>query len=163
MGTYLQQYGAGEEKRERTIKWIIIGCVAAAIIAFAAYMIFHNYPENRIANHFLADVNNHDYQGAYRLWGCTPEHPCPNYDYQRFMQDWGPNKNVTPPWRVQSTDSCKAFLTVNVQAQGSELQSLAIQRNDHSLGFAPAPECQERKWRWRQFFQRILHPGSTSS
>ena len=27
MGTYLQQYGAGEEKRERAIKWIILGWV----------------------------------------------------------------------------------------------------------------------------------------
>ena len=163
MGTYLQQYGAGEEKRQRAIKWIIIGCVAAAIVAFGAYLIFHNYPEKRVANQFLAEVNSRNFQSAYRLWGCTPEHPCPNYDYQRFMQDWGPNKNVNPPWRVQTIDSCKAFLTVNVQAQGSELQSLAIQRSDDSLGFAPAPECQERKWRWRQFFQRILHPGSGGS
>ena len=163
MGSYLQQYGASEEQRNRVIKWIIIGCISAVVIALAAYLIFHNYPERRVANQFLAEVNSGNLQAAYRDWGCTTEHPCPNYDYQRFMQDWGPNKGVTPPWQVQSTDSCKAFLTINVQAQGSELQSLAVERDKHSLSFAPAPECQERKWRWRQFFQRILHPGSTSS
>jgi hypothetical protein len=162
VGTYLQEYGAGDERRNRIIKWVILGCVAAAIIAVIAYVVFHNYPERHVANHFLADVNNKNYQAAYRDWGCSTEHPCPNYDYSRFMQDWGPSKNVTPPWRVQSTDSCRAFLTVNVQAQGSELQSLAVQRSDHSLSFAPAPECQERQWRWKQFFQRLFHGGSTT-
>lgn len=163
MSSYLQQYGAGEEQRNRVIKWIVICCIAAAIIAFAAYLILHNYPEKRVANHFLADVNGHNYQSAYQDWGCTTEHPCPNYDYTRFMQDWGPSSKVTPPWRVQSIDGCKAFVTINVQATGSELQSLAVQRDNHSLSFAPAPECQERQWRWKQFFNRILHPTSGTS
>jgi hypothetical protein len=163
VGSYLQTYGAGEEQRNRLIKWIIIGCIAAVIIAVAAYIFFHDYPEQRIANNFLADVNNRNYQAAYRDWGCTADHPCPNYDYTRFMQDWGPNKSVAPPWRVQSVDSCKSFVTVNVQAQGSELQSLAVERDNHALSFAPAPECQEKQWRWKQFFERILHPRSGAS
>lgn len=163
MGSYLQQYGAGEERRNRVILWIILGCIGAAIIAFASYLIFHNYPEKRVANHFIRDVNSGNLQAAYRDWGCSTEHPCPNYDYQRFLQDWGPSKNVTPPWRVQSIDGCRAFVTVNVQAQGSELQSLAVQREDHALSFAPAPECQERQWRWKQFFQKLFHGGSSSS
>ena len=162
MSSYLQQYGAGEEQRNRVIKWIILGCIGAAIVAFAAYLLFHNYPEKRVANHFIEDVNSGNYQAAYRDWGCSTERPCPNYDYHRFMQDWGPNKNVTPPWRVQSTDGCRAFVTINVQAQGSELQSLAVERENHVLSFAPAPECQERQWRWKQFLQRLLHGGSSS-
>ena len=162
MGGYLQQYGAGEEQRIRVIKWIILGVVGAIVIAIAAYFIFHNYAEKRVVNHFLTDVNDRDYQAAYRDWGCTARHPCPNYTYSRFLQDWGPTQNVTPPWRVQSTDSCKEFLTANVQAQGSELQSLAVMRSDHSLSFAPAPECQERQWHWKQFFQRLFHGGSST-
>jgi hypothetical protein len=47
-------------------------------------------------------------------------------------------------------------VTVNVQAQGTELESLSVERNNHELGFAPAPECQERKWHWKQFFERIF-------
>jgi hypothetical protein len=162
VASYLQQYGAGEEQRNRVIKWIILGCVGAVIIAIAAYFMFHNYPERHVATRFLTDVNGKNYQAAYRDWGCSTNHPCPNYDYSRFMQDWGPSKNVTLPWKVQSTDSCKAFLTVNVQAQGSELQSLAVMRDDHSLSFAPAPECQERQWRWKLFFERLFHGGSSS-
>jgi len=48
---------------------------------------------------------------------------------------------------------------VNVQAPGTELQSLAVQRSDKSLGYAPAPECQERQWRWKAFFQRLFGGG----
>jgi hypothetical protein len=162
VGSYLQQYGVGEERRNRAIKWIILSCVAAAVIAVAAYFIFHNYPEKRVASRFLAEVNNQNFQAAYRDWGCTTDHPCPNYDYHRFMDDWGPSKKITPPWRVESIDGCKAFVTINVQAQGSELQSLAVARDNNALSFAPAPECQERKWRWKQFLQRLLHPGSSS-
>jgi hypothetical protein len=77
------------------------------------------------------------------------------------MDDWGPSKKIASPWRVASVDGCKSFVTVNVQAEGSELQSLAVQRNDDSLGFAPAPECQEKQWRWKQFFSHLFgHGGS---
>lgn len=162
MGTYLQQYGAGEESRNRVIKWIILSCIGAAIIIGAAYLFVHNYPEKRVAKHFLADVNGRDYQAAYSLWGCNAQHPCPNYDFNRFMQDWGPSKSVTYPWQVQSVDGCATFVTINVKAQGSELQSLAVARDNHELSFAPSPECQERQWRWKQFFQRLFHGGNNT-
>jgi hypothetical protein len=163
MGSYLQQYGAGEERRNRVIKWIVLGCIGAAILAWILYLVFHNYPEKQVVRRFLNEVNAHNYQAAYHDWGCTPQHPCPNYDFRRFMEDWGPSKKVTSPWAIASVDGCKTFVTVNVQAQGSELQSLAVERNDHSLGFAPAPECQEYKWHWKQFFDRIFHRGSSAS
>lgn len=161
MGSYLQQYGAGEERRNRIVKWIVLACIAAVIIAIAAYLFFHNYPEKQVAKRFLAQVNSGQYQTAYRDWGCTTQHPCPNYDYGRFMEDWGPSKKISSPWKVASVDGCKSFVTINVQAQGAELQSLSVERDNHSLGFAPAPECQERQWRWKQFFQRLFGHGAS--
>lgn len=157
MGSYLQQYGVGEEHRNRIIKRVVIAGVTALVLFIAGYFFFHNYPEKRIVNGFLTLINAKDYQAAYRDWGCTDQHPCPNYDFKRFLRDWGPESNATTPWQVASVDGCKSFVTVNVQAHGAELQSLAVQRSDHSLGFAPAPECQERQWRWGQFFHRLFH------
>jgi hypothetical protein len=156
VSSYLQQYGAGDERRGRVIKRIVLGAIAAIVIAIAAYLFFHNFPEKQVAKHFLADVNGGRYDDAYRDWGCTPQHPCKNYDRSRFMEDWGPSKSVKSPWKIASVDGCRTFVTVNVQADGSELQSLSVERNNHELGFAPAPECQERKWHWKQFFQRIF-------
>lgn len=156
MGSYLQQYGAGDEKRSRMVKRIVLIAIVILILAIAAYLFFHNYSEKQTAKHFLAEVNSGQYQQAYRDWGCTAGHPCPNYDYRRFMEDWGPSKKISSPWKIASTDGCKTFVTVNVQAQGSELQSLSVERDNDGLGFAPAPECQEKEWRWKQFFQRLF-------
>jgi hypothetical protein len=154
MGSYLQQYGEGDERRIRIIKTIVIACVIVAILAIAAYLFFRNYPEKQVVKQFLAEVNIHQYDAAYRDWGCTPSHPCRDYNYNRFMQDWG--AKGSSPWKIASVDGCKTFVTVNVQANGAELESLAVQRGNHTLSFAPAPECQERQWRWKQFFQRIF-------
>ena len=156
MGSYLQQYLAEEERRNRIIKWIVLGCLIAVVLAIVLYFIFHNFPEKQVAKRFLSEVNSRNYAAAYREWGCTTEHPCPNYDYNRFMEDWGPSKKIASPWKIASVDGCRTFVTINVQAEGAELQSLAVQRNDHSLGYAPAPECQEYKWHWKQFFRRIF-------
>ena len=160
MGTYLQQYGAGDERRIRIIKTLVFIGLGIIVLALIAYFGFHNYAEKQVVKRFLERLNAHDFEGAYREWGCTPEHPCPNYDFQRFLEDWGPSKKITSPWKIASVDGCKTFVTVNVQAEGSQLQSLGVERSDHSLGFAPAPECQEPKWHWRQFFNRIFHRGS---
>jgi hypothetical protein len=156
MGTpYLQQYGAEDERRIRIIKRIVIAGVIVVIAATSAYLFFHNYPEKQVVKHFLTEINGHEYEAAYRDWGCTQSNPCRDYDYNRFMQDWGAAK-ASSPWKIASVDGCKTFVTVNVQANGAELQSLAIERGTHSMSFAPAPECQEKQWHWKQFFQRIF-------
>jgi hypothetical protein len=160
MGSYLQTYGVDDARRGRAIKAILLVAVALLVVVIAGYLFFHNFPERQKVKRFLAEINTHDYKAAYQEWGCTSQSPCPNYDFQRFMSDWG--AQTTNDWKVASTDSCATFLTVNVQAPGSELQSLAVQRSDISLGFAPAPECQERKWRWKQFFHRIFGHESPS-
>ena len=160
MGSSLEQYLAEEEHRSRVIKRIILASIAILVVAIAAYLVFHNFPEKQVVKHFLTEVNAHQYEAAYRDWGCTNVHPCPNYDYNRFLEDWGPSAKTSAPWKIASVDGCKSFVTVNVQADGSALQSLAVERSDNSLGFAPAPECQEKQWRWKQFFQRLFHGGS---
>lgn len=162
MGSYLQQYGVEESRRNRTVKIVVISAVSVVVLALVAYLILHNFFEKRVAKDFLSEVNAGQYQKAYETWGCTAQHPCPNYDYQRFLEDWGPAKKKAGSWQIAETDSCRSFLTVNVQAPGTELQSLAVQRSDKSLGFAPAPECQERQWRWKAFFQRIFGGGGES-
>jgi hypothetical protein len=160
MGSFFQQYGVEEARRHRVITAIILSCLGVVVLAIVGYFVFHDRSEKQVVKRFLQQINAHNYQEAYREWGCTSAHPCPNYDYNRFLQDWGPQKEAGSPWKIASTDSCRAFLTVNVQAQGTELQSLSVQRSDKSLGFAPSPECQERKWRWKQFFQRVFGGSS---
>jgi hypothetical protein len=161
MSSYLQGYGVGEERRNRIVKRIILSFVAALVLAWALYLIFQNYTEKQLVKQFLAEVNARNYQKAYVDWGCTAQTPCPNYSYSRFLEDWGPEKKIGSPWKIASIDGCKSFVTVNVQADGAELQSLAVERGSHLVSYAPAPECQEAKWHWKQFFQRILGRGQS--
>ena len=159
MGSYLQHYGAGEERRNRTIRTIILSVIALLIAIWVLYLLFHNYSEKQTVKHFLAQVNARDYEHAYADWGCTVATPCTNYDYKRFMQDWGPSKKISSPWKIASVDGCKTFVTVNVQATGSELESLGVQRGSKTIMYAPSPECQEPQWRWKQFFSRLFGGG----
>ncbi len=163
MGAYLEQYGKGEERRNRIIKWIIICSVAILIAIWILYLVFHNRPEINKAKRFLAQVNAHEYKQAYATWGCTTPNACPNYDFSRFLEDWGPQNKVTAPWHIVSVDGCKSFVTINVDAQGAQMQSIAVERSPgHMMSFAPAPECMEKQWRWKQFFQRIFGGKSSS-
>ena len=57
MGGYLQNYGAGEEHRNRIVKLIILGVVAALILSLVAYLVLHNRSEKKTVEHFLAQVN----------------------------------------------------------------------------------------------------------
>src|ERR1700722_14920943 len=157
MAGYLEGYGVEEEKRNRTIRYIIFGTVAALILTVVGYFVLRDYGEKQVAKQFLADLNEHKYQAAYSTW-CP--RPCEQYDYARFAADWV-DKKITSRWKIDSTDSCKAFLTVNVTADGTELQSLSIERGTKALSFAPAPDCQEYKWHWKQFFRRIFGGGSS--
>lgn len=163
MGGYLQNYGAGEEHRNRIVKFILLGVFGALILALVAYLFFHNRSEKKTVEHFLAQVNAHDYKDAYITWGCTEAHPCRNYDYARFLEDWGPKTKATSPWRIASVEGCRSFVTVNVTADGAELQSLGVDRGARTVNYAPSSECQEKKWHWKQFFQRVFGGGRTAS
>lgn len=156
MSSYLQTYGAGEERRNRLIKWLIVSFIALLLLSWFSYIFFHDYSETKTVKSFLAEVNAHQYEQAYRDWGCTEATPCPNYDFKRFMEDWGPNPKRSSDWKVDSVDGCRTFVTVNVGAEGADLQSLGVERGAKTLMYAPGPECQERKWHWKAFFQRMM-------
>lgn len=157
MGSYLQNYGAGEESRNQIIKRTVLITIAVVIVGSICYFIFHNYPEKQLVKRFLAELNQHEYKKAYSTWNCAADQTCRSYDYQSFLQDWGPDKHISSPWKIASVDGCSAFVTINVQAQGSELESLSVTRGVNGIGFAPAPECQEKKIRLGQFFHRLFH------
>jgi hypothetical protein len=155
MAGFLEAYGAGDERRIRLIKRSVIAVAIALVAGITLYVIFKNYSEKRAVKQFLAEVNAGEFQQAYRTWGCSDAHPCPGYSYQKFLEDWGPKSNRNN-WKISNVDGCQTGVVVTVSARGSEPEALWVQRSDKSLSFSPWPECQERKWRFRQFFQRVF-------
>src|ERR1700684_3747884 len=90
---YLDAYGAAEEKRARTIRLVkgsAIILVAILVVGGLLYAVFENYPEEQRVKSLLSLLQNHRYPEAYQLWGCSETQPCPNYKYDKFLEDWGP-------------------------------------------------------------------------
>ena len=67
MAGYLEQYGAGEERRGKIIKILVISLVPLVVIGGGLYFIFHNYREERQVKQFLSNLEARDYKGRVCL------------------------------------------------------------------------------------------------
>ena len=154
MGAFLQNYGAGDEHRIRVIKRTVVAVVAACILAVAAYLYLKNFREEQLAKRFLSQLNSRQFDAAYQTWGCGDSHPCRDYDYQKFLEDWGPSKDAN--WKVTGVDGCQAGAIVIVASGKSEKTPLWVERGGSTLSFSPWDECQGKQWRFKQFFRRLF-------
>ena len=143
MAGYLDQYGAGEARREKIIKTAGITLAALVVIGGILLFFFHNFRQERQVKRFFELLAAHDYKTAYALWGCTDAKPCRDYPLSAFMQDWGPQSeraNHLTDYRISKSRSCGSgvILTVDV---GSQQDKLWVQRDDLTIGFSPFPGC----------------------
>src|ERR1022692_1833745 len=148
MAGYLDHYGAGEERREKRIKRLVLTAVAVVIAAGVLFFIFKNYRQERQVNRFFDLLARQDYQPAYALWGCTAANPCRDYQFTEFMKDWGPQSEHADPksFHIAKTRSCGSGVIVTVASnkdsnKGSNKQEdkLWVQRDDLTIGFSPLP------------------------
>ncbi len=90
MPGYLDQYGAGEEERNRLIIRSVIAVITVAVLASLGWYLLKNHHQESVVKTFLGDVRRGDYQTAYRDWGCTAsDKSCSGYDFDKFTGDWG--------------------------------------------------------------------------
>jgi len=141
MGGYLETYGAGDERKEKIFKTVVISAVAALVLGALLYALFHNYPEERQARRFFALLRSRDYTAAYALWGCTDSQPCRDYAMKEFMKDWGPDKGPVADVDVLDAESCGSGVIVEVDAGKIGDQKLWVERDTHLLGFPPFERC----------------------
>jgi hypothetical protein len=142
MAGYLDHYGAGEERRERIRKWIVLSLVAALIVGGTLYFIFKDYREERQVNRFFDLLARQNFQAAYGLFGCAT--PCRDYPFTEFMKDWGPQSPHADAkaFHVTKSRSCGSgvIVTVDSRNKGQE-DKLWVQRDDLTIGFSPLPGC----------------------
>jgi hypothetical protein len=146
MAGYLDHYGAGEERREKTIKRLVLTAVVVVIAAGVLFLIFKNYRQERQVNRFFGMLSRQDYQAAYALWGCTAANPCRDYQFAEFMKDWGPQSEHADAksFHITKTRSCGSGVIVTVDSgKGANQQEdkLWVQRDDLTIGFSPLPGC----------------------
>ncbi len=60
-------YRAGEERRARVIKIIVVSVLALTVIAGTVYFFFHNYRQEQQVKQFMKLLEARDYHGAYNL------------------------------------------------------------------------------------------------
>lgn len=140
MASYLDQYGAGEEKRETLIKRLVITVLVIAVFGPLLYYLFKNQHQVGEVNAFLKLVRAKDYKAAYEKWGCTAQTPCPGYAYEKFMEDWGP-QSASGPLRITDTESCNAGVIIAVDLNPQREEKLWADKSTQALSFSPYPAC----------------------
>ena len=163
MAGYLDQYGAGDEQREKRNKILLIAGACVLFLLFVWFVLFawdkteilriqsiarlaqvlrNHRQENRVRS-FLDLVERKDYQAAYAEWGCTSSNPCRDYSFNEFMKDWGPasGRNARQ-FAITRSRSCGSGVIVTVDSGQSQADVLWVQRNDLTIGFSPFPACQ---------------------
>ena len=71
MPGYLDQYGAGEEERNRIIIRSIVAVIVAVVLGSLSWYLLKNHHQEGVVKTFLGEVRRGNYQTAYRDWGCT--------------------------------------------------------------------------------------------
>ena len=150
MSGYLEAYGAAEEQRAKRIhliKTASIVIVSVIVVALIVYAIFKNHSHEQQARTFVGLLQAHSYQEAYKLWDCSDAHPCPDYPFNKFMEDWGP-KSAHPDQstaQIGLSQSCGSGVVIRLDYKGSvEPVTLEIERATNIISFAPWAECPGR-------------------
>jgi hypothetical protein len=143
MAGYLDHYGAGDERREKITRRVVIAVVGILALGGISYAILRDYPEERQARRFFDLLRDHKYQEAYTLWGCTApaDRACHDYPYADFIKDWG--QDAAPVSRVEVLDgeSCGSGVIVQVDAGQAGEKKLWVERESRFLGFPPFERC----------------------
>ena len=141
MAGYLDQYGKGDERREKIIKIVVYTLIALVVIGGPLLFIFHNIRQEQQVKKFFGLLAAKDYKAAYALWGCTDTKPCTGYSMQSFMEDWGPEKADPSNFRIAKSRSCGSGVILTVDFGRNRQEALWVERDDLVIGFSPLPGC----------------------
>jgi hypothetical protein len=152
MPGYLDQYGAGEEERNRIILRSIVSLVVLVIVVSLGWYLLRNHHQEGIVKTFLADVRRGDLQSAYRDWGCTGSTTCTVYSFQKFSGDWGSSAKDGAPdpavLGITDSESCNNGVLLTVAVNSTRVEKLWVDKNapegktvSDEINFAPYPIC----------------------
>jgi hypothetical protein len=163
MAGYLDQYGAGDERREKRNKLLLISGACVLVLAFFWFILFawdkteilriqsvarlaqivRNHRQESRVKSFMDILQRQDYKAAYALWNCTDAHPCRDYSFAEFMKDWGPTApRSTGGYSIAKSRSCGSGVIVTLDSGHSQEDALWVQRSDDTIGFSPFKSCQ---------------------
>jgi hypothetical protein len=150
MSGYLDQYGAGEDQRNRVVFRSAAAILAVAILGTLGWYLFENHHQEGLVKNLVSGLRSGDYQSAYRAWGCANLKDCSGYSFQSFMEDWGPESGkgpdqLGPPDKatleLTDSESCKDGVMLTLNVNPKRVEKLWVDRDSDRIGFAPWPKC----------------------
>lgn len=142
MSEFLDNYGVSDARREKWRNRILITLLVIVVVSTSGYFFFRTYFEKRTMNEFLALLGKRDYVSAHAMFGCTPENPCRDYSYEKFLEDWGPGSLWSDPHyaEIAKVRYCGDTVIFNLFIKGDDL-NLVVSKESQEIGFAPWPTC----------------------
>jgi len=136
---YLADYGQADRRYERIVKIAGYTLLAAVVLGCIYWLFFRNWREERRVGEFLAVLEQQKYEEAYRMWGCSIEKPCPNYSYEKFLEDWGPDSPLgkVSSYHVGRSFSQQSGVILLVEVNGRRIPNLWVERDSRVIGFSP--------------------------
>jgi hypothetical protein len=143
MAGYLDQYGAGEEERNRIVSRLFISLIVLGIVGALAWYVFEFHHEEGLVKAFVAATRRGDFESAYRAWGCTPQKPCGGYPLQKFMDDWGPKSSAPDPkvFGVVADEACNNGVIFTLAVNAKRREKLWVTQGSDEIDFSPYPVC----------------------
>jgi hypothetical protein len=151
MAGYLDQYGAGDERREKRNRWFLIAGAAAVVVLVFWWFLYgwdksevvrephiarmvqklRHHGQEREVRHFLELLRNHQFEAAYQVWGINKDYPL-----DKFMEDWGSQRTIGS-FEITRSRSCGSGVVITVNFQTGKEESLWVQNSDRTIGFSP--------------------------
>jgi hypothetical protein len=136
---FLAEYGQSDRRYEKIITIAGYTLLAAVVLGSVYWLFFRTWREERRVGEFLALIQQQKYEEGYRMWGCSMEAPCPNYSYDKFLEDWGPASPLGP---VQTYDVGRAYdqqsgVIILVEINGRRIPNLWVEKSSRVIGFSP--------------------------
>lgn len=145
--SYLDQYGEGEEKRNRIIFRSLLAVVTISLTSSLLWYLLQNHHQESLVRDFVASVKTGDFKTAYRVWGCTETKPCSGYSFNKFLTDWGPASTVPtgPPDRsvigLTDSQSCNNGVLLTLAVNPNRVEKLWVDKSADEINFSPYPIC----------------------
>jgi len=143
MAGFLDEYGAGYDRRARIIKTAVVSVVVLAVLSGLLYFFFHNYRQQQQAKRFFQLLKAHDYPAAYGLWVSSDSERL-GYPMNSFLQDWGPSAMEVRSFDILDAESCGNNVIVDADLGPAGDKKVWVNRQSLELGFPPYEQCPQQ-------------------
>lgn len=139
MSSYLAGYGAGEARRAKVIQWAVIGAILAAVLGLVGYFFLRHYSERANLSALVEAVRSGNHVAGHAQFGCTPQKPCRDYSFEKYLGDFGPKGEyrALPEAKVVESWSCPGGIIRVFDFGGGKQLDLIVANTDKLVGFAP--------------------------